>query len=465
MERRFSVRRDELLADAEVPLSLIDELAPRLEKFLQPFVASLESCAHQRNTVCYIQGLVSNLEDKTVEGIAYLHDQERQGLQKFLGQAEWDHRPLQDELVRQVAAEMGEVDAVLVFDPSSFPKKGSFSVGVQRQWCGRLGKVENCQVGTYLAYVSRQEHALIDYRLYLPREWTQDRKRCRKAGVPATVRFQTRHEQILEMLDERGGGLPHAWISGDDELGRSSWFRKQLQHRNESYLLAVPSNTKVRDLTVEPPPYSGRGRHPKAPFVRVEQWAAGRPATAWQTVEVRDAEKGPLVVEVLRGLVQARTEGRPSTVAEQLLVFRERQGDGTWKYDYTLSNASMETVVSEFARVFKAQHRVEESLKRAKSEAGLADYQVRTWNGWHHHQTLSLIATWFLTQEKREGKKKDPGVDSAAGPQGAGAGTESVVGKRRVREDPADDESLAEAKRGSAVLLLPQPQTIAATAV
>jgi SRSO17 transposase len=416
MERRFRIRLDELLDDAHVPASLLRGVLPRLETFLQPFFDSLGTPERQTNARHYVQGLVSDLEGKDAESIAYLHDRERQGLQKFIGQTTWDHQPLLTELARQVAAELGEADGVLVFDPSAFAKKGTESVGVQRQWCGRLGKVENCQVGIYLAYVSRHEQALCDFRLFLPREWTRRRRRCRKAGVPDALGFRTRHELILDMLDERGSMLPHAWVSGDDELGRCSWFRQELQERRESYLLAVPSNTLVRDLAAPAPPASGHGRHRKVPFTRVERWCAAVPASAWETVDVRDGEKGPLVVEGVRVLVQARTEGRVSDVVEQLVVFRERQADGTWKHDYLLSNAPPSTSLTEYARVFKAQHRIEECFQRAKSEAGLADYQVRTWEGWHHHQTLSLLATWFLTQETRRGKNPDPCFDRPSSP-------------------------------------------------
>src|SRR5207237_7122072 len=166
----------------------------------RPFVAALGSDAQRQNATHYIRGLVSNLGAKTAEAIAYLHDRERQGLQKFIGQADWDHRPLLSELARQVGAELGEHDGVLVFDPSAFPKKGTASVGVQRQWCGRLGKLENCQVGVYLAYVSRREHALVDVRLYLTEEWTRSRTRMKAAGVHHRVRFRTRHELILDLL-------------------------------------------------------------------------------------------------------------------------------------------------------------------------------------------------------------------------------------------------------------------------
>ena len=141
MERRFRVRLDELLEDAEVPPGLLRGVFPRLEDFLQPFVAALRSPEQQTHAHHYVQGLLSDLDSKDVESIAYLHDSERQGLQKFIGQADWDQQPWLTELTRQVGAELGEADGVLVFDPSAFPKKGTASVGVQRQWCGRLWSV------------------------------------------------------------------------------------------------------------------------------------------------------------------------------------------------------------------------------------------------------------------------------------------------------------------------------------
>jgi SRSO17 transposase len=465
MERRFRVRLEELLEDAEVPPGLMRGVFPRLEAFLQPFVEALRSPEQRTNAHHYVQGLLSDLGSKDVESIAYLHDRERQGLQKFIGQAEWQHRPLLTELARQVGTELGEADGVLVLDPSAFPKKGTESVGVQRQWCGRLGKIDNCQVGVYLGYVSRREHALVDVRLYLPLEWARDRTRRQKAGVPRETRFRTRHELALEMLDERGCWLPHAWVAGDDEMGRCSWFRGELRSRGECYLLAVPGNTSVRDLAAPDPPYAGRGSRPRVPFVRVDRWSAALPEAAWRTVEVRDGEKGPLVVQAAWGLVQARTEGRPSHVAEVLVVFRELQGDGSWKHDYLLSNAPLATPLAEYARVFKAEHRIEDCLKRAKGEAGLADYQVRTWEGWHHHQTLALLATWFLTQETRRGKNPDRGADCAPGRGTAGPIVEPNPELPSPGAGPPHDESPVAAERGSSALPLAKAQPPAASTV
>jgi len=416
MERRFEVRMEELLKDAVLDPRIPQGMLERLERFVQPFAAILESTAQKRHLGEYVAGLCSDLKQRNAESIAYLHDQDRQALQKFLGQALWDDGLLIRELARQVAAELGESDGVLVFDPSAFKKQGKASVGVARQWCGRLGKIENCQVGVYLGYVSRQEHALVDVRLYLNQEWAKDKRRRRNCGVPDDVRFQTRHALALEMLAEHRDTLPHAWIAGDDEMGRSSAFRRDLRGLGERYLLAVPSNTLVRDLEAPPPEYGGRGPRPKVPFTRVDRWREALPKNAWTTIEVRDGVRGPLVVQAVKTRVLAKTDRRRNGPEEILVVLREEQSDGTLKHDYYLSNAIPETALAEFARVAKAEHRIEECLQRAKSAAGMAQYQVRNWIGWHHHQTLSLLATWFLTQEERRGKKVHPGSDSAHGP-------------------------------------------------
>jgi len=226
----------------------------------------------------------------------------------------------------------------------------------------------------------------------------------------------------------------------------------------------VPSNTRVQDLLAPDPPYRGRGKRPSVPFTRVDCWCAALPEEEWDTVDVRDGEKGPLLVQVAWTLVQARTEGRPSGVIERLLVFREQQADGTWKHDYTLSNVIFATEVAEFARVFKAEHRIEECLKRAKSEAGLADYQVRSWEGWHHHQTLSLLATWFLMRETRRGKNTDPCADGAAGADTARRVARAHVEVQEPDPSSPHDESPFAAERGSAALPLASPQPLAAAA-
>ena len=414
MERRYEARLEEMLEDAEVPPEMLEGMLTRLETFVEPFAEALDEPAQRRHALEYMTGLLSDLQHKTGEGIAYLHDQQRQGIQKFIGQVPWDHQPLFATLADQVGEQLGEPDAVLVFDPSGFAKKGVKSVGVARQWCGRLGKVDNCQVGIYMAYVARKEHAIVDTRLYLPEEWAKDRGRREEAGVPETIAFRTRHGLALEMLEECRGRLPHAWIAGDDEMGRPSGFRQELRTQNERYLLGVPSNLLIRDIEVTPPEYAGRGRHPKVPFTRLDRWCRALPEVAWTGIDVRDGAKGPLVIEAVQRRIQARTETGGTGPEELLFVTRGRQTDGTYKHDYYFSNADPGTSLKELARVAKAEHRVEECFERAKGEAGLADYQGRNWIAWHHHQILALLAAWFLTQETRRGKNTDPCSDVAA---------------------------------------------------
>jgi SRSO17 transposase len=453
MEPRFQCRKEQLLAGCQVPPTLFHGVISRLEQFAVPFAASLPSPESRTHTRTYLAGLLSDVERKNAEAIAYRYDLDRQVLQRFVGEVDWDHDPPIGELTRQVARAIGGPDAVLVFDPSAFPKKGTASVGVLRQWCGRLGKVENCQVGVFLGYVSEDDHALVDFRLYLPREWAKDRKRRQTAGVPRSARYQTRHELALEMLQRRGGALPHGWVAGDDEMGRPAWFRRRLAHDGERYLLAVPANTTVRDLEEPPPEYGGHGRRPQAPFRGARAWGAALPAGAWTKLTVRDGEKGPLEVEIVARRVEAKIDRRVVGFEETLVVVRYPDG-GVLKHDYLLSNAAPGTPLEEFARVAKAAHRVEACLKRSKSEAGLGEYQVRNWRGWHHHMALSLIATWFLVVEARRGKKGGAGAERPAGADGVGADPAPGQPLRRAGPGGAGADAPAGAERVGAVLPL-----------
>ena len=453
MEPRFERRKEQLLADCQVPPTLFRGVMSRLEDFALPFAASLPSAESRHHWRTYIAGLLSDVERKNAESIASRYDLDRQVIQRFLGEVDWDHEPLIDVLSRQVAITIGRADAVLVFDPSAFPKKGTASVGVQRQWCGRLGKVENCQVGVFLGYVTDIEHTLVDFRLYLPRAWANDKRRRKKAGVPKGVRYRTRHELALEMLERHGPVLPHGWVAGDDEMGRPAWFRQRLAKDGRRYFLAVPSNTTIRDLEEPAPQYGGHGRYPKAPFRGVRSWCEALPAGAWTKLTVREGEKGPLEVEIVARRVESKVDRRVVGFEETLVVIRYIDG-GVLKHDYYLTNAPRDTPLSEFARVAKASHRIEECLKRSKSEAGLGEYQVRNWRGWHHHMALSLIATWFLVGESRRGKKGGPGVDGAAGADGVGVDPAPGQRLRQVVSRGAGTDAPAGAERVGAVLSL-----------
>jgi SRSO17 transposase len=255
------------------------------------------------------------------------------------------------------------------------------------------------------------------------------------------------------MLGSHGPVLPHGWVAGDDERGGPAWFRRRLAKDGERSFLAVPSNTTIRDLEEPVPAYGGHGRRPKAPFRGVRGWCEALPAGAWTKLAVREGEKGPLEVEVVAGRVESKVDRRVVGFEETLVVVRYIDG-GVLKHDYYLTNAPRATPLSEFARVVKAGHRIEDCLKRSKSEAGLGEYQVRNWRGWHHHMTLSLIATWFLVVESRRGKKGGPGVDVAAGEDGAGADPAPGQWLRRAVSSGAGTDAAAGAERVGAVLPL-----------
>ena len=431
MSTVWALRREELLSDCLVSPDVFLQTADRLAEFAVPYQQALEAAAAHPLHL-YLQGLLSPLQRKNAEDIATLVDVERQVIQDFIGVAPWDHRPLVTVLVGQVTDRLGEPDGIITFDPSSFPKRGTHSVGVKRQWCSHRGKVDNCQVGVFMGYVCDEEHALLDFRLYLPREWTRDKQRRHACHVPPDVRYQTRQEQCLEMLDEWREQVPHGWVTGDDELGRHTQFRKELRERGERYVLGVPCTTPLRDLEAPSPAYAGRGRRPKAPWQSVADWRKSLNPTAWTRLTVRDGEKGPVAIELVRRRVQTRLERKRLGPEEWLVVTRRPLSDDhtmeprashdatdhdtRHRYHYYLSSTSVsgaalqEPSLEELARVIKAGACIEASFKRGKSEVGMDEYQVRTWQGWHHHMALSLIAVWFLIGETHRGQSWTPAL-------------------------------------------------------
>ena len=311
MEARYTTRKQQLLAECQVAPEIFDQVVPRLTTFMAPFVETFCRQELDQHAHTYICGLLSEVERKNIASIAYRFGQDRLPLQRFIGWAPWDEVPLRQELTRQVAEHLGQADGVLVFDPSGFPKSGTESVGVARQWCGRLGKVDNCQVAVYLGYVSGAGHTLVDMRLYLPKAWTTDKARLDKAGVPHAQRgYRSRHQLALDMLQTSGTQLAHGWIAGDDEMGRPYWCRRRLDRLGERSMLAVPGNTLIRDLETAPPASSGRRRPPTPPWQRVEAWSTALDEGAWKRIDVRDGSKGPLVVDGIKRRVVARTPRR-----------------------------------------------------------------------------------------------------------------------------------------------------------
>ena len=297
--------------------------------------------------------------------------------------------------------------------PAGLPQSGRQSVGVARPWCGRLGTVDHGHGAMSVGDVSSKGHTLVAQRLLLPKAGTKDTARLDTAGVPNASRaYRTRHPLALELWATNGAGGPPGWMSGDDERGRPYGLRRRRATWGERYGLAVPSHTAMRALDTAPPEYRGQGRRPRPPWPSV---AAGRPslgAEAWHSIDGRDGSQGPRVVEAVTRRRRSRPHRRQPGDAAMLGVLRDRdrdQQEGV-QGDYSLSHATPETPVWAWARVAKAEPRMEECRPRSNSDAGVADDEGRHGTGWQQQQTLSFLAPWFLVRATARGKTWTPAM-------------------------------------------------------
>jgi SRSO17 transposase len=402
-----------LLADAVVSTDDVRSCRGHLDRFLKRYLPKFQRQEQRGHAGAYVRGLLSGLQRKSIEPIAGEAGIPRKNLQMFVGQGLWDDEAVTSEIRHHVVEELAEPDGVIVLDGSGFPKKGTHSCGVARQWCGRLGKKESCQIGVFLAYVGSRGHAPLDRRLYLPKDWADDPDRREAAHVPEDVVYRKVWEIADDLLKKDGPDVPHGWVVGDDEFGRASDFRARLRVRRERYVLDVPCNTTIRDLDGAPPPQSGRPRRSrKVPFLRVDSWVSKLPADGWTKLEIRDGAKGPIVVEAATARVQAKL-GRKNGPQERLVVIRTLEVKP--KLTYAMTNAAATVPLADVVKARLKRHRVERVFEEAKGEVGLADYEVRSWVGWHHHVTLSLLALWFLILERQRIGGENPGDDSLPG--------------------------------------------------
>ena len=333
---------------------------------------------------------------------------------------------------------------VWVLDGSDFPKQGRKSAGVARQYCGRLGKVANCQAGMFLAYVSPLGRALADKRLYLPKSWTSDSGRCEEAGVPADRRqYRSKMELALEMLERarERGQLVALWVAGDDAFGMSPPLRNGLAALGMRYVLDVPAGTTVWPL--EPlwssPADQGFGR-PRKPRLQsgqrltMEERSDELPEEAWREITLAEGSQGP---RAYRFSAQRVRETRNRKPGEVLWAVYRRNLDGS-ESRYYLSNAPEDTPLETLAHVGGSRWRIETEFETEKSDVGLDEYETRTWSGWHHHVALCLLGGAFLLSLQQDWGEKDapdhpaPSVPGGAGDAAPGAvragGTAAVAG-------------------------------------
>jgi SRSO17 transposase len=398
-----------LLADAEVSAAAVTGCSRRLERFLPRYLPRFYRVEQHDLARVVLQGKLSGLQRKTSEPIAYQAGRPRKPVQHFVGAGRWDDEAVMTELRRHVALEMADPDAVLVLDPSAFPKSGSDSCGVQRQWCGRLGKVENCQLGVFLGYVSGRGQTLVDRQLYLPQEWATDRHRRRQTHVPDAVPFQESWRIGLDLIDRTTADLPCSWVAADDEFGRCAEFRAELRQRRLRYVVDVPCNTLIRDLGEAPAP--GKRR---PPWRRVDAWAQALPRSRWHKVRLGDGSKGPKVVWAAEAWVQAKDADGGGGRRERLVVLRSVGREPQRWFTLAWTPAGVSVSLAQVAAVHGRRHGAEELFGTGKGEVGLGHYEVRSWVGWHHHMTLSLLALWFLELEKGRLGGENPGANGAA---------------------------------------------------
>lgn len=391
--------------------------AKELVGFHQRFAPHFGRIECQGHAFHYLRGLLLAPDRKSVEPMAL---QFAEGnvvpMQRFLTRGCWDAVDVQRE-VQAVAVERltpsatrTAVGPVLVIDESGFTKKGTHSVGVARQHNGRLGKVDNCQVGVFLTYATPAGSALLDHRLYLPKGWINDPKRRKETRIPDDVAFRTKPQLAGDMVESaRANGLPHDWIIADELYGRDGALLGRLEAINERYVMEVPVSTTVwtKNPATEIPPYSGRGQPPKRPrrdSVRsVRQVAESLSPSAWKTLQLRDGAKGPLVFEfaaVRVWQVRHRKPGPPSW----LLIRRSLEPKPEVKY--YISNADAHVPLETLAQVTGVRWRVEELFEECKGYLGMGHYEARAWTSWHHHMALVAVAHLFLTLTRLRLKKR-----------------------------------------------------------
>lgn len=403
----------ELLAQTEVEATTIRQSARRLTRFIQRYLPLFYRDEQRQHAQIILQGKLTGLQRKTTEPIAVEADLKRRPLQHFVGAGGWDDDAVRSELHCHVRDALGEAEGVLVLDPSAFPKKGTESCGVARQWCGRLGKVDNCQVGVFLAYVASRGKALLDCRLFLPKAQAADRKHRKKTYVPKATVFTEKWRLGLDLVRTVGQKLPHGWVVGDDDFGRVTELRAALRQDHERYVLDVPCDTLVRDLSARRPP-TRPGGPPRWPlFERVDRWAARQPKKRWRKFRLPGGENGPRDVWAMQQRVQTKEAGGRIGPSERLVVIKT--GGRTPDVWYTLSNALSEVPLAPVVVAHGHRHGVEELFEEGNQEVGLSHYEVRSWTGWHHHMTLSLLALWFLQVERLAIGEKKSGDHSVAG--------------------------------------------------
>lgn len=344
----------------------------------------------RERSLSYVEGLLSGCERKNSWQVAeWVGEGSPYGMQYLLDRARWDANAVQGRLREYVEKELGSPDAVLVLDETGFLKKGTHSAGVQRQYSGTAGRIENSQVGVFLGYASPRGYVLLDRELYLPQSWTEDGPRCRAVGIPEEIHFATKPRLAQQMLERTfQAGLPCGWVTGDEVYGRDSKLRRWLEERYRPYVLAVAADQRL---------WRGDMRQH-----RVEELAGQLPKRAWKRLSAGPGAKGERLYDW--ALVRwAEREGWEHT----LLVRRSLEPEPKYAYYFTYARKEKSTLKI-LVSVAGQRWAVESAFQMAKGECGLDHYEVRHWQGWYRHITLSMLALAILAVLRAQEKKTFP---------------------------------------------------------
>jgi SRSO17 transposase len=361
-------------------VDVVDQWLGELDRFCARIGRRFGRAEPRSRASRYMRGLAAGLDRRNGWTIAeHAGEVGPDGMQRLLRRADFDVDGVRDDLRELVVQHLGDPDAVLVIDDTGFLKKGRRSAGVQRQYSGTAGRTENCQIGVFAAYVAAAGHALIDRQLYLPQSWTEDRDRCRRAGIPDEVEFITKPRMAIAMLQRAiDAGVPFGWVTADEAYGQAKFLRVWLEQRRISYVLATRCDDDVP------------GRPGWFHTVRVDE-LADLPAAKWKRISCGPGAHGQRFYD------WARIEVRP--VWEHgfghWILARRSITDPT-EIAYYVCYAPARTTLTELARIAGRRWPVEECFQQAKNEAGLDQYQVRDWRAWYAHITLSMATHALL---------------------------------------------------------------------
>jgi SRSO17 transposase len=365
----------------------------------------------------YLKGL-TQARKKNMERMAErIPESNDQALQHFLSCSPWDERPVVDQVAQDANTILkNHPDTGLYIDETGFVKKGTKSVGVHRQWIGQLGKVDNSQCGVFAALGCKNRVTPVDFRLYLPKVWTDDKERCLAAGIPEEkIVFKRKHNLALEMVAHaRSLGTNFNWVGCDGLYGEDPDFLRSLDDMGEVFLADVHKDQRIYPIDpdpVVPPPQSKRGRKPsllkaQTAAIRVDKWVAEQAEGDWQRLSLRKTTKGKLIVDVLHKQVWLWDGKENKPHLWHLIVRRELKSPE--KLKYSLSNATLDTSTDRLAYMQAQRFWIERSFQDAKSQCGMSDYQARSWRSWHHHMAMILLVMLFFLEERLLHKEDCP---------------------------------------------------------